>query len=466
MRFSTPRIVVAGLAGDSGKTLVCLGMARALVERGVDVAPFKKGPDYIDAAWLASAAGRTARNLDTFMMSNEALGEAVARSLPADLLLVEGNRGLFDGLDARGTHSTAELAKRLRSPALLVVDVTKMTRTAAALVLGCRVLDPRLELAGVILNRVATARQERLVREALAEVDAPPVIGAVPRLRQDDPLPGRHLGLVTAVEHPDRESAIDKAAELVRQHVDLEAVLGAAAGAGSLDLPRSQPTAPGPPVRVGVLRDEVFSFFYPENLEALERGGAELVPVSPRDDRPLPEDIDALYIGGGFPEVHVSRLAAARTFAESLNAAVASGLPVYAECGGLMLLARELIVDGVSYRMAGVLDLTVKHTRRPQGHGYVVGSVDRETYFFPVGSRLCGHEFHYSQIIGGADADKTAVQLERGTGVGAGRDGISRGRVWASYTHLHALAVPQWSRGLLDAARVYRHERSRVAVWS
>lgn len=466
MRVDTPRIVVAGLAGDSGKTLASLGLAGALVGMGVDVAPFKKGPDYIDAAWLGAAAGRTARNLDTFMMDDEALGEAVARSLPADLLLVEGNRGLFDGLDACGTHSTAELAKRLRAPVVLVVDVTKTTCTAAALVLGCRAFDPRLELAGVILNRVATSRQERLVRDALAAVDGPPVVGAVPRLRQGDPLPGRHLGLLTAAEHPDREAAIEKVVELVRGHVDLKAVLAAATAAPVLDLPRSQPAKLGTPVRVAVLRDEVFSFFYPENLEALENGGAELISVSPRDDRPLPDDIDALYIGGGFPEVYVQELAAARGFARSLSEAVASGLPVYAECGGLMLLARELVVDGISHRMTGVLDLVVEHTRRPQGHGYVVGRVDRESCYFPVGTSLHGHEFHYSHVVGGADAERTTVRLERGTGVGARRDGIVQGRVWASYMHLHALAVPRWAVGFLDAARVYRHERSRVAVWS
>jgi cobyrinic acid a,c-diamide synthase len=466
MRVHTPRVVVAGLAGDSGKTLVCLGIARALVERGVGVAPFKKGPDYIDAAWLAAAAGRTARNLDTFMMNDEAMGEAVARSLPADLLLVEGNRGLFDGLDALGTHSTGELAKRLSAPVLLVVDVTKTTRTAAAMVLGCRVLDPQVELAGVILNRVATARQESLIREALAAVDGPPVVGAVPRLRQAEPLPGRHLGLVTAAEHPDRESAIEQAAELVRGHVDLETVLATASTAPPFELPRARPTSPGLPVRVAVLHDDVFSFVYPENLEALESGGAELVLVSPRDDRPLPEDVDALYIGGGFPEMYARELAAARSFAGSLFAAVAAGLPVYAECGGLMLLARELIVDGVTHRMTGVLDLVVEHTRRPQGHGYVVGRVDCENHFFPVGTRLCGHEFHYSHVVGGVDAAATAAGLERGTGVGGGRDGIAKGRVWASYTHLHALAVPQWSAGLLSAARVFRHERSRVLAWS
>ena len=199
MILSAPRLVIAGLSGDGGKTLVALGLARAFAQRAASVAAFKKGPDYIDAAWLGFAAGTAGRNLDTFLMDDEALGTALSRSLPADLLVVEGNRGLFDGLDAAGSHSTATLAKRLRAPVILVVDVTKRTRTTAALVLGCVALDPEVRIAGVVLNRVATERQERVIREAIERAGLPPVVGAIPRLAGKDPLPGRHLGLVTAV---------------------------------------------------------------------------------------------------------------------------------------------------------------------------------------------------------------------------------------------------------------------------
>jgi len=456
MLLSTPRLVVAGLAGDSGKTLVALGLARACVSRGLRVAPFKKGPDYIDAAWLGSASGAPGRNLDTFIMSPEAIGEALLRGIPADLLLVEGNRGLFDGLDARGSHSTAELARRLESPVVLVVDVTKMTRTVAALVHGCNLFDPELNLAGVVLNRVGTARQERIIREAIRQTSDIPVLGAIPRLAAD-PLPGRHLGLVTAVEHPRREEAIECAAQAVRSHTDLDALLAAAGSAPTTTVPESGRPRGGPSVRVGVFRDESLSFYYPENLEALEDAGAEVVFVSPLRDATLPT-VDALYFGGGFPEVHADRLADNLPMRDAVCAAAAGGMPIYAECGGLMFLARELIVDGSSRPMAGVLDLVVKQAARPQGHGYVTAEVDRPNPWFAEGTRLRGHEFHYSIPIGGGDAAATTLRLDRGRGIGDGRDGVSRGRIWASYLHLHALGTPSWAGTLTALARACRDE--------
>lgn len=462
MRFTTPRLVVAGLSGDSGKTLVTLGIASALRQRGVVVAPFKKGPDYIDAAWLGAATGRPGRNLDTFLQGPEALGAILARGSSAGLALIEGNRGLFDGLDAAGTHSTAELAKRLGAPVVLVVDVTKTTRTVAAMVLGCRALDPDVPLAGVVLNRVATARQERVIREALARAGGPPVLGAVPRVG-DDPLPGRHLGLVTAAEHPATQEAIAAAARLAQAHIDLEALLEIAGRARAVELPDREPPARGTRVRIGVLRDEAFSFYYPENLETLEELGAELVPFAALAGDSLPA-VEALYVGGGFPELYAADLAANRRLRESLRAAVAGGLPVYAECGGLMYLARELVTDGVSHPMVGILDLVVEQTTRPHGHGYAEGTVDRANPFFESGSRLRGHEFHYSRPRGGADRAATVVGLERGTGVGEGRDGIVTGRVWASYLHLHALGTPAWAPALVDLARSYRRERSEISA--
>jgi cobyrinic acid a,c-diamide synthase len=465
VRFTTPRLVVAGLSGDSGKTLVALGIARALKTRGVEVTPFKKGPDYIDAAWLGAATGRPGRNLDTFFHGPEALGEALTRGgggESAGLALIEGNRGLFDGFDAAGTHSTAELAKRLGAPVILVVDVTKTTRTVAAMVLGCRALDPDVPLAGVVLNRVATPRQEGVIRDALARAGGPPVLGALPRI-DDDPLPGRHLGLVTAAEHPRTQKAIETAARLAEAHIDLDAVGEIAGKAPTIELPdRDRPTS-GPPVRIGVLRDEAFSFYYPENLEALEELGAGLAFFSALAGDALPE-VDALYIGGGFPELYAARLAANRGLRESLRVAVDDGMPVYAECGGLMYLAKELIADGVSHPMAGILDLVVEQTSKPRGHGYAEGTVERANPFFEKGTRLRGHEFHYSQVRGGEHRSATTVGLGRGPGLGDGRDGIVVGRVWASYLHLHALGAPAWAPGLVGLARTHQHERPGISA--
>ena len=462
MRLTTPRLVLAGVAGDSGKTLVTLGLAGAFASRGLAVAPFKKGPDYIDAAWLGVATGKPGRNLDTFLMDAEAIGETLSRGEPADVMLVEGNRGLHDGLDAVGSHSTAELAKLLDAPVILVVDVTKMTRTAAALVLGCATVDPSVRVAGVVLNRVATPRQESVIRDAILSVSGHCVLGAIPRLK-GNPLPGRHLGLVTAAETPAREAGLSRVTEAVAPHVDLEAILDVARSAPPVEFPDRKPLGPGPRVRIGVLRDEALSFYYPENLEALEEAGAELLFVSPLADGELPA-LDALYLGGGFPEVYAERLADNHGLREAVRIAAENGLPIYAECGGLMYLARELIVGTSTYPMAGVLDLIVEHTLRPTGHGYVVSEVDRPNPFFAVGTCLRGHEFHYSHLVAGEARAAAVLRLQRGHGLGGGRDGLVVGRVWASYTHLHALGTPCWAEGFAGMALTYRHERFRKST--
>jgi cobyrinic acid a,c-diamide synthase len=446
------RVVIAGLAGDAGKTLVAAGLARALKRRGVRVAPFKKGPDYIDAAWLGAAAGVPGRNLDTFLMATETILGSVARSaLSADLALVEGNRGLFDGLDAEGSHSTAVLARLLRAPVLLLVDASKVTRTAAALVLGCRALDPELELAGVVLNRVGTSRQEKVIRQAVGDASGVPVIGAIPRVDRVD-LPSRHLGLVTVSEHPRSEAMLDQAAELIAGHVDLDAVLQASRGAPALPAAVAVEAPQAPSVTVGVARDAAFSFYYPENLEALEAAGARLEYFSPLTDGGLPE-VDALVLGGGFPEVHVAALAANVSLKRELAERISAGLPVWAECGGLMYLARTLAVDGTAHEMVGSLPIVVEQTARPQGHGYVSATIDDPNPFFERGRSLRGHEFHYSKVIDGIGAVRTVMALDRGVGVGGRRDGVRVGGVVASYTHLHAAGAADWAPGVVRAAR-------------
>lgn len=465
MQLRTPRLVIAGLSGDGGKTLVSLGLSRALADRGRVVQTFKKGPDYIDAAWLTAATDRTCRNLDPYLMEAPAIGRAVRTAADADLLLVEGNRGLFDGVDAAGSHSTATLAKLIGAPVVLVVNVTKTTRTAAAAVLGSRHLDPDLDLAAVILNRVGTARQERVVREAIESATGVPVVGAVPRLRGDDPLPGRHLGLITAAEHPSRDEAIARAAAAVADAVDLDRIEVLAERAPVIDLEVAEVRPRRARVTIGYFSDRAFSFYYPENLETLEAAGARLVAISPGADVGLP-DVDGLYIGGGFPEEHAAGLAENRGFARSLRARVEAGLPVYAECGGLMYLARELRVGDAVHPMSGVLDLVVEQTARPQGHGYETVVIDRDNPFHPAGTELRGHEFHYSRVITGDDLAATAAAVSRGTGVGGGRDAVVVDRVWASYLHLHASATPHWADGFLDLAMTHAAEVTQpAAAW-
>ncbi len=451
---SLPRLVIAGLSGDSGKTLISAGLIRALRARSLRVAPFKKGPDYIDASWLGAAARAVGRNLDTFLMPTEAIGSSLRRAAAwADVAVIEGNRGLFDGLDAEGSHSTAQLARMLDAPVVLVVDATKVTRTAAALVLGCQILDPELHLAGVILNRVATARQEAVIREAIVNATGLTVLGALPRVADVD-LPSRHLGLVTVAEHPRAEAMLARAAELIERHVDVPALLGHAKHAASLRGSLAQDAGAGGVsrmVRVGIARDEAFSFYYPENLEALEAAGAELVPFSPLHGDEPPE-MDALILGGGFPEVHAARLASNRPMRRALARRVREGLPVWAECGGLMFLARSLNVDDVAHEMVGALPVDIEQTARPQGHGYVVARVDGANAFLAEGAQIRGHEFHYSRLLQAPEGLPSVLAVERGRGIGGGRDGLRVGNVVASYTHVHAGALPAWAPALVAAA--------------
>jgi cobyrinic acid a,c-diamide synthase len=420
------------------------------------VGAFKKGPDYIDTAWLSWAAGHPAHNLDTFLMGYEGAAAAfAAQSLPGVLNVIEGNRGLYDGFDARGTHSTAELAKALGAPVVLVLDATKVTRTAAAMVLGCQRLDPTVKIVAVILNQVSGPRHEKVLREAIEVACGIPVLGAIPRIQTTRLLPERHLGLVVPEDYPDREPLRATLEELVEGRMEFEKLWSLSCQAPNLALPAElRPSLPdGMGLKIGYLRDSAFTFYYAENLDQLSAAGAELVPISALSANSVPEDLDALYMGGGFPETHGEALAANETFLASVRCAAERGLPIYAECGGLMLLARAILWQGWRYPMAGVLPFEVRVHDHPQGHGYTELSVDTENAFFPLGSILRGHEFHYSGIPVGTDMPRTACKVRRGVGCGGGRDGVVVGNLWASYTHLHALATPEWAAGLLHAAR-------------
>jgi len=456
-----PGIVVAGLSGDSGKTLLSLGLAAVWRRQGLTVAPFKKGPDYIDAAWLTLAAGRFCRNLDSYLMTADTICETWRNGVQqADIGLVEGNRGIFDGVDVQGSHSTAELAKLLQIPVLLVVDATKMTRTTAALVMGVRALDPDLKLAGVVLNRIGGVRHASVAADAIEAYADVPVLGVVPRLRGGELIPGRHLGLVTTDEHPATSEAVARAADVVEEHLDLDQLLQIAGCADRTG--RGKRTKPGeaddhPPriVRIGVLRDAAFPFYYPENLESLEKHGAELVRISALSDQQLPEGLNALYIGGGFPETHSRQLSGNRSFLASLRTEAENGLPIYAECGGLMLLAESIDYDGTTSPMSGVLPIRIGWSAKPAGHGYVRGVVDRDNPFYPVGTEIAGHEFHHSHVRNPEGA-ASVVSLNRGTGIGGGRDGLVRWNTLALYTHVHAAGLAEWSRGMIRAAKSYR----------
>lgn len=454
-----PRITIAGTAGDSGKTVLSLGLLGVWRRRGLNTAAFKKGPDFIDAAWLARAARRPGRNLDTFLMDDRAVVRSFLHNAGGtDVAIIEGNRGLHDGRDARGTHSTAALAVLIHSPVILIHQVRKATRTAAAAIMGCCAFDQRVNVTGVVLNGVAGERHRRVITESLQLAGGPPVLGAIPQLDESF-LPGRHLGLVTPEEHPDADRVLAQAADIVAEYVDVDRVFELAAAhefvASDDGLVKPQMSSP-PSVRIGYFRDSAFTFYYAENLEALRDAGAKLVGLSSLDDGGLPDDLDGLYIGGGFPETHAIRLANNATMRESVRQAAEVGLPVYAECGGLVYLGESLSVGETIYPMAGVFPVRSALEKKPQGHGYSRLVVDRENPFFPVGTTINAHEFHYTHIISGAEKVTTACAVDFGTGCFAGRDGMIKDRTMACYFHLHALGTTGWAPAFARRAAQYR----------
>jgi cobyrinic acid a,c-diamide synthase len=453
MMARCPRLTCAGLGGDTGKTVISVGLSRAWQQQGLRVTPFKKGPDYIDMGWLHLAAHHPCYNLDLFLMSkDQILSSFNLNTKHADIALIEGNRGLYDGLDVEGSVSTAEIAKLLMSPVILIVDCTKVTRTVAAFVLGCQKLDPEVPLKGVILNKLAGSRQESVIRKSIEHYCDIPVLGAIPRL-PDITFPGRHLGLVPPHEHPLAEEAITTAAETVMEYLNLKELLQIACNAPELQIMHeSYPERGEMKANIGLIRDSAFHFYYEENLESLKRAGARLIEFSALSDD-LPQGIDALYIGGGFPETHAPALSANEQLREAIKKAADAYLPIYAECGGLMYLGEKLIYKGKSYDMAGVLPIVIGVSEKPQGHGYSILEVDAENPFFQPGSILKGHEFHYSYVLDIAEKKDVyfACKAKRGTGIINKMEGLCYKNVLATYTHLHALGTEEWAAGILKA---------------
>jgi len=471
---SCPGIVISALRGGAGKTIFSVGIIAALRNRGSKVAPFKKGPDYIDAGWLGLAAGRPCYNLDTFLIDSPAIIDSyLTHSRDTDIAVVEGNRGLYDCIHTDGLTCTAELAKLLGLPVILSLDVTKTTRTLAAVVSGCLAFDPDVMIKGVILNRVAGARHEKIVRDSIEHYCGIPVLGVVPKLKRQS-FPERHMGLVPTYEHQWAQDAVGAIAEIARQYLDISAIANLASHPAA-----SKPSSPSPVVdlsgeaqeakthepaqpkpTIGIVRDSAFQFYYPENLEALVQAGAKLVVTSPLFEDDLP-DVDALYIGGGFPETHAPRLARNASYRRQIKSLAQIGLPIYAECGGLMYLGRELVLDDGTYPMADVLPVRFGFTARPQGHGYATARVTQPNPFFEPHQTLKGHEFHYSKVLEcRADERELVFEMTRGNGIINSRDGLCINNVFATYLHIHALGTPQWAPALVKCARAFLAKKS------
>lgn len=439
-----PRIVVAGTHSGVGKTTVSSGLMAALRAGGIRVAPFKVGPDFIDPSYHTLAAGRPGRNLDPFLCGEDLIVPLFLHGARgADVAVVEGVMGLFDGRSGGGDFaSTAHVARLLRAPVLLVVDASAVARSAAAMVRGYASFDPRVRVGGVILNRVGSGAHERMLREAIEPLGIP-VLGA---LRRDGRLssPERHLGLVPAAERrKEAREALDLLGEVLGRRLDLGGILRLARSAGPLEGRPWSPEAPEPVsgVRVAVASGAAFSFLYRENLELLRGAGAELLFFDPASDKGLPEGADALYVGGGFPEAYAGELAANGPLKEEVRRFASEGRPVIAECGGLLYLARSL--DGE--RMCGVLDAEARMTDRLT-LGYREARALSGSPLAEAGAEVRGHEFHYSAVEPPA-GESPAWELP-----GRGEEGFVAGGVHASYLHLHWASHPEMPRRLLRYA--------------
>ncbi len=449
-----PRLMVSAPHRSSGKTTLSIGLCAAFAARGVKVQAFKKGPDFIDPMWLSAATGRDCRNLDLFMMGEDRVLESfAANGAGAGLAIMEGNMGLYDSIEVDGRGSTADMARTLAAPVVLVIDTRNMTRSVAPLIQGFTGFEPDINIAGVILNKVSGPRHEDKLRQVIERYTDAEVIGAI-RRHPEMGIIMRHLGLQPAHESLAPEDVVAKIGDVVAASVDLKQIRRIAESAPRLTAAppaAAKPAANGrqPSVRLGIARDSAFTFYYPENLEALAAAGAELVSFSPTSDPELPPGLNGLYIGGGFPEVFMEELEANGSLREQIRSAAAAGMPVYAECGGLMYLARQITWKGKTRRMVGALPCDILMHEKPRGHGYVELRATGAGGWFEPGLKIRGHEFHYSEIANAGEVG-FAYDMLRGTGLDRQHDGIIYGNTLASYTHLHALGSPGWAPGFVE----------------
>ena len=449
------RIYLSASRKSSGKTCLSIGLLHTLARRGVSVQPFKKGPDYIDPMWLARAAGRPCYNLDYNTQTDREILETAARAATLDFSLIEGNLGLFDGMADDGSDSNAALAKLLQAPIALALDCEGMTRGVAPLVLGYQQFDPELQWAGVILNRTGGSRHEAKLIHAIEQHTDLPVLGAVGR-SPDMQLIERHLGLITDAEQADAHQCIEKMGQAVVESVDVEKILDLATGPVMNQSPENPASMPTPDIRIGYARDAAFGFYYADDLEQFARLGAELVPFDALRDTALPE-MDGLWIGGGFPETQAEALSANTLMKEALHDRIASGLPTYAECGGLMYLSRGISWQDQTHGMVGIVPGDCIMDSRPQGRGLVELETTGDFPWPEVssGQQVPAHEFHYSRLEN-LDGDlRWGWQVRRGSGTTGEMDGLVFGNLFANYSHLRHTERFEWIRHFLGFVRKY-----------
>ena len=436
-----PAVLIAGTHSGVGKTTVTLGLMAAMRRRGLEVQPFKVGPDFIDPSHHTAICGRDSRNLDPFMMGLDGVRRSFcSASEGADVAVVEGVMGLYDGMDATEVGSTAQVAKALDIPVLLVLNVHGMSRSAAAMELGFSKFDPGVKIAGTILNRVGSERHLTMLKDSLQL----PTFAALPR-RKDVEIKSRHLGLEMGFE---REHDLNSLASFVEDNADLDSILEL--NCQPCPSPVEDEAAEEKSVRIGIAWDDAFCFYYHENFRELERRGAELIFFSPLRDH-LPE-VDGLYIGGGYPELHVAALESAPARSQ-IRVASEDGMPIYGECGGLIYLCKEIVFDEASYKMVGALPATTIMTKKLQALGYVEAEVAGPNPVVEMGATIRGHEFHYSRVRCDEDA-RFAYRLRRGKGIKDGQDGLVEHSTLGGYLHAHFYSYPV--DRFIESCKTYR----------
>jgi len=473
MSISATPLFISAAHKSSGKTTITIGLLSALKNKGLIVQPFKKGPDYIDPLWHGSASGRPCYTLDFNTMTQDEILQLVARKMTGcDMSLIEGNKGLYDGLDLDGSNSNAAIAKLVNAPVILVLDTRGMTRGIAPLILGYQSFDPDINIAGVILNQLGGSRHEGKLRSVIEHYTDVSVLGAVhkdPRLEIIE----RHLGLMPSNEDGEAQQKVRAIGEIISSQVDLDKIITISQQQTATQLAEITPlTTPAPTpkatLRLAYINDSAFGFYYPGDLEALQAAGAELIEVNSLKDTQLPENIDGLFIGGGFPEERRTELQANHLFRHAVYDAIENGLPTYAECGGLMFLCRNIISDNKSFAMVGIIPADAKMETSPQGRGLIRFS-ETELMPWPCNTKsntdspvISAHEFHYSHLINISQPLNYAYKIHRGSGIDGEHDGIVYKNLLACYAHLQDSRQNHWAKRFIDFIQQKIQQKKRA----
>jgi len=453
------RIFISAAHKSSGKTTLTLGICAALKARGLVVAPYKKGPDYIDPMWLSRASQHDCHNLDFQTMSNdEMLATVSLYSKSADISIIEGNKGLFDGVALDGSNSNAAVAELTQSPIVLVIDTQGMTRGIAPLLLGYQAFNKNIHIAGVILNKVGGPRHEKKLRDVIAQYTNITVVGAVPRVKELN-ITERHLGLIPSNETTDTDAVINKIANVIEKHVDLDLLIKISAAAEPFPsssytiVNKEKPLS----LKVGIARDAAFGFYYPGDLNAFRAEGVELVEFDTLNDTKLP-NVDALFIGGGFPESWMQELEANHSLRQQIKQEIEAGMPVYAECGGLMYLSRSIHWHDKKAEMVGAIHADIEMNERPQGRGYVSLQHTKNTLWpMPASNTIFAHEFHYSAFKDVSELSPNyAYEMQRGHGITGQHDGLIYKNLVANYAHLRDTSQYHWVSAFVEFIRQHK----------